>query len=129
MQMFSRVVQSSMNVCFHRQRESVGTAGKRVELILKMTHVSIYGHVSIVTVMCALCRVCRLPPRRWRYHLGGGSPTVSVYRASSGRLQVWHDRYMYLACSRPIDELAARLQCHLYCSADGTFSPSAWAVT
>lgn len=107
----------------------MGTAGKRVELILKMTHVSIYGHVSIVTVMCA---------ESADYLLGGGGTTwaveaqqsVSTGRAPAGYLlQVWHDRYMYLACSRPIDELAARLQYHLYCSADGTFSPSAWAVT
>lgn len=92
----------------------MGTAGKRVELILKMTHVSIYGHVSIVTVMCA---------ESADYLLGGGGTTwaveaqqsVSTGRAPAGYLlQVWHDRYMYLACSRPIDELAARLQYHLY---------------
>lgn len=112
MQMFSRVVQSSMNVCFHRQRESVGTAGRRVELILKMTHVSIYGHVSIVTVMCA---------ESADYLLGGGGTTwaveaqqsVSTGRAPAGYRYGTIGTYISHICSRPIDELAARLQYHL----------------
>lgn len=114
MQMFSRVVQSSMNVCFHRQRESVGTAGKRVELILKMTHVSIYGHVSIVTVMCA---------ESADYLLGGGGTTWAVEAQQSvstctGRAPAGY-RYGTIgtcishALDLGIDELAARLQYHL----------------
>lgn len=99
----------------------MGTAGKRVELILKMTHVSIYGHVSIVTVMCAESADYLPGGTTWAVE---AQQSVSTGRAPAGYLlQVWHDRYMYLACSRPIDELAARLQYHLYCSAD------AWAVT